>query len=205
MGVGRTPAGYKRVMAGRKQPQPFNVERAAVLDDPERERWLPTSRIVDMLDVHDRMRVLDYGTGTGRYALSIARSHPNARVVAYDIQQKMLDIVNERIAEAGLQNVRTAGPGTDAIATDNYDRALGVHLLHEIDDEHVSEIHQALKPGGFLLIVDWDRDVKRDFGPPPDHVHTLDEAVDRLRRAGFTPQVLDSPDFPYHFAIKAAR
>lgn len=192
-------------MAGRKQPQPFNAERAALLDDPERERWLPTARVVALLDVHGATRVLDYGTGTGRYAISIARSHPDARVVAFDIQQKMLDIVNDRITESSLQNVRIAGPGSDAVSENTFDRALGVHLLHEIDDEHVAHIRQTLKPGGSLLIIDWDRDAKRDFGPPPDHVHTLDEAIARLRNAGFTPEVLDSPDFPYHFAIRATR
>lgn len=192
-------------MTGRKQPQPFEAERAALLDDPERERWLPTARIVALLDVDGPMRVLDYGTGTGRYALAVARSHAQAHVVAFDVQQKMLDIVNERIAESGLRNVRTAGPGSDALAAGTFDRALGVHLLHEIDDEHVAQIHRALKTGGSLLIVDWDRDAKRDFGPPPDHVHTLDEAVARLRDAGFTPEVLESPDFPYHFAIHAVR
>jgi ubiquinone/menaquinone biosynthesis C-methylase UbiE len=192
-------------MRGRKQPQPFEAERAALLDDPGRERWLPTARIVALLDVDGPMRVLDYGTGTGRYALSVARPHPQAHVVAFDIQQKMLDVVNERIAESGLRNIRTAGPASDALAAGTFDRALGVHLLHEIDDEHIAQIHRALKPGGSLLIIDWDRDAKRDFGPPADHVHTLDEAVARLRDAGFTPKIIDSPDFPYHFAIRAVR
>lgn len=190
-------------MAGRKQPEIFDAEHAARLDDPERERWLPTQRIVAMLDVHDGAQVLDYGSGTGRYALSVARAHPNARVVSFDIQQKMLDIVNERIAESGLHNIRTAGPEPSAVAEQSFDRALGVHLLHEIDDEHVEHIRAALKPGGSLLIVDWNREAKRDFGPPPDHVHSLDEALQRLRRAGFTAEVLESPEFPYHFVIRA--
>lgn len=192
-------------MGGRKQPQPFDPARAAVLDDPERDRWLPTARIVDMLQVREGMQVLDYGTGTGRYALSVARSCPNAHVVAFDIEQRMLDVVNERIAESGLRNVSTAGPDPAAVIEDHFDRALGVHLLHEIDDEHLEDLRQALKPGGILLVIDWERDVKRDFGPPAEHVHTLDEAVERLRRTGFTPQVLDSPDFPYHYAIRAVR
>ncbi len=192
-------------MAGRKQPEPFKPEKAALLDDPERERWLSTNHIVAMLDVHDGMHVLDYGAGTGRYALSIARAHPGAQVTAFDIQQKMLDITGERIAQSDLRNVRTAGPAQSAVPQRAFDRVLGVHMLHEIDDEHLEHIAQTLKPGGSLLMVDWDRDVKRDFGPPPEHVHTLDEAVDRLRRTGFTPEVLDSPDFPYHFAIRAQR
>lgn len=191
-------------MAGRKQPQPFDPERAALLDDPERERWLSTQRVVSMLDVHDGMQVLDYGAGTGRYALSIARMHPRAQVTAFDIQAKMLNIVQERIAESGLRNVRTAGPDASQVEQRSFDRALGVHLLHEIDDEHLQHIAGTLKPGGSLLMIDWERDVERDFGPPPGHVHTLDEAVERLRRTGFTTEVLDSPDFPYHFAIRAA-
>jgi ubiquinone/menaquinone biosynthesis C-methylase UbiE len=192
-------------MAGRKQPQPFNPERAALLDDPGRERWLPTARIVEMLDVHGAMHVLDYGTGTGRYALSIARMHPKASIVAFDIQQPMLDTVNERIAESGMRNISTAGPDPAAVIEEHFDRVLGVHLLHEIDDEHLTHIRQALKPGGALLVIDWDRDIRRDFGPPAEHVHTLDEAAARLRRAGFDTKILDSADFPYHFAIRAVR
>lgn len=190
-------------MGGRKQPEPFRADRAALLDDPDRERWLPTARIVAMLDAHNGTHVLDYGTGTGRYALAIARAHPDARVVAFDIQQKMLDIVGRRAAESGLTNVRTAGPTPSDIAQQGFDRALGVHLLHEIDDEHLVHIRQALKPGGTFVVIDWDRDTKRDFGPPAEHVHTLGEAVDRLRHTGFTSEVLDRSDFPYHFAIRA--
>lgn len=192
-------------MPGRKQPEPFKPERASLLDDPERERWLPTNRVVAMLDLHGGERVLDYGCGTGRYALSIARSCPQTQVTAFDIQQPMLDIVERRIGESGLQNVRTAGPDTAAVAESSADRVLGVHLLHEIDDEHLAHIYDALVPGGTLLAIDWDRGVERDFGPPAQHVHTLDEAALRLQQAGFTTQVLDSPDFPYHFAILATR
>lgn len=190
-------------MPGRKQPEPFDPERAAVLDDPERERWLPTSRVIAMLELRDGEHVLDYGCGTGRYALSVARSFPGTHVVAFDIQQKMLDIVNDRITESGLRNVHTSGPLADDLALGSFDRVLSVHLLHEIDDEHLAHIRETLKPGGTLLVMDWDRDVKRDFGPPANHVHTLDEAVGRLQRAGFLTEVLDGPDFPYHFAIRA--
>lgn len=190
-------------MTGRRQPHPFDPEKAALLDDPERERWLSTRRIVEMLDVHGAMQILDYGAGTGRYALAIARTYPNAYVTAYDMQQKMLDVVTARIEESGLRNIRTAGPSPADAAEHAFDRALGVHILHEIDDEDLERIARLLKPGGSLLIVDWDRGVQRDFGPPPEHVHTLDEAAERLRRSGFYTQILDSPDFPYHFAIRA--
>lgn len=192
-------------MAGRKQPEPFKAERAAVLDDPEREQWLPARRIVELLDVHDGLDVLDYGTGTGRTALAIARAHPGASVVAFDIQQRMLDIVNGRIAQNGLRNIQTAGPDPSDVREGGFDRVLGVHILHEIDDEHLVHIRQSVRPDGVLLVVDWDRDAKRDFGPPPDHVHSIDEALERLQRTGFMPELVDAPEFPYSFVIRAAR
>ena len=196
---------YTQAMPGRKQPHPFDPHRAAVLDDPEREKWLPARRIVELLDVHDGMRVLDYGAGTGRTAFAIAKTHPGADVVAFDIQQRMLDIVNGRIEESGLRNIRTAGPDMQDVHDDSFDRVLGVHILHEIDDEHLEHIRRLLKAGGALLIVDWDRDAKRDFGPPPDHVHSVDEAMERLRRTGFAPERLQAPEFPYSLVIRAAR
>ena len=192
-------------MSGRKQPHPFDPERAAVLDDPERERWLPTERIVALLDARDGMNVLDYGAGTGRYTTAIARARPGANVTAFDIAPRMLEIVGERAAREGLQNVRTAGPDPSSVPGGAFDRAVGVHLLHEIDDEHVRQIYHALKPGGSLLVVDWDAEIARDFGPPPEHVHSQREALERLQRAGFTTTLLESPDFPYHFAIRAVK
>jgi ubiquinone/menaquinone biosynthesis C-methylase UbiE len=203
MGFGRTPAGYIGYMPGRRQPEPFDPRRAELLDDPERERWLPTKRVIAMLDVHERQHVLDYGAGTGRYTLAIARAYPEVHVVAFDIQPQMLNVVKNRIAENELYNARTAGPDAIAIQEQHFDRVLGVNLLHEIDDEHLEPIRLALKPDGSLLIIDWDRTVKRDFGPPSDHVHTRDEALERLRRSRFNAEVLESRGFPYHFAIRA--
>jgi ubiquinone/menaquinone biosynthesis C-methylase UbiE len=196
---------YTEDMPGRKQPQPFNAERAAVLDDPQRERWLPSERIVEFLDVCAGMRVLDYGTGSGRYAIAIARAHPDAEIAAFDIQQPMLDIVKERTANAGLKNIRTLGPAPQAPASNSFDRALGIHILHEIDDEHVGQVRESLKPDGIFLVVDWDRRVKRNFGPPADHVHSAEEALERLRRCGLQPEPLPAPEFPYHFVIRAFR
>ena len=196
---------YTGDMPGRKQPHPFDPHRAAVLDDPEREKWLPAARIVELLDVHEGMRVLDYGAGTGRTALAIARAHPDAAVVAFDIQQRMLDILDARIRESTLQNIRAAGPEPSDVDENSFDRVLGVHILHEIDDEHLEHIRHALKPGGMLLMIDWDRDAKRNFGPPPDHVHSSGEALERLRRSGFTPERLSAPEFPYSLVLRAIR
>lgn len=192
-------------MPGRKQPHPFDPAHAARLDDPARERWLPTQALLQMLELDGTLRVLDYGAGTGRYAIAIAQHAPDSRVTAFDIQEPMLDIVRSRAHERHLENLAAAGPSPDALHAGSFDRVLGVHLLHEIDDEHLLHVRDLLAKDGFTLLVDWERDVERDAGPPADHVHTVHEALSRLRRCGFSAEVLESAAFPYHYAIRARR
>lgn len=192
-------------MPGRKQPHPFDPAKAARLDDPEREQWLPAEDLLALLEIRDGMRLLDYGTGTGRYAIALARRYPQSNVTAFDIQEPMLDIVRSRIAEQHLSNVQTAGPAETDLAEASFDRVLAVHILHEIDDEHLQHIRSLLAPGGSVLLVDWEQTVQRDVGPPAEHVHTVHEALSRLRRSGFTAEVFEAPAFPYHYAIRASR
>lgn len=191
-------------MPGRKQPHPFDPAKAARLDDPAREQWLPTDKLLALLDVREGQRVLDYGAGTGRYAIGLARLHPRSSITAFDIQEPMLEIVRSRAAEQDVVNLTVAGPRESALAPSSFDRILGVHLLHEIDDEHLQHIRTLLAPDGLLLIADWEQSAKRDVGPPPEHVHTVHEAVLRLRRNGFSAEVLENGAFPYHYVIRGS-
>lgn len=190
-------------MSGAKQPHPFDPARAARLDDPGREIWLPTAALVEHLDLRNARTLLDFGTGTARYALAAARANPALRVTAYDLQLEMAALARQRIADAGLEGMSV----TTVLDPDaRYDRVLAVHLLHEIDDGDLRRLAGAIAPRGFALIVDWDADRAqgRDFGPPAEHTHTAEEALQRLRLAGLRPRRLDEPRFPHHFAIAAS-
>jgi ubiquinone/menaquinone biosynthesis C-methylase UbiE len=207
MEIGRkngAPLREVAIMPGRKQPHPFDPAKAERLDDPAREQWLPTDTLLALLDVREGDRVLDYGAGTGRYAIAVARRDPASSITAFDIQEPMLEIIRSRAAGQNLKNLAVAGPAESALAPKSFDRILGVHLLHEIDDEHLQHIRSLLAPGGVLLIVDWEQSAKRDVGPPPEHVHTVHEALLRMRRNGFRAEVVDSGAFPYHYTVRAS-
>jgi SAM-dependent methyltransferase len=186
---------------GAKQPVIFSHERAAVLDDPERERWLPSAALVEILDAPQNSRVLDFGTGTGRYALAIARARPDLDVTAFDVQPEMLDNVRRRLETENAGNVHVA-ERADARAP--YERILALNLLHEVGDDTLRGIAPLLAPGGTVLIVDWDASIDRPTGPPAEHTHTLEEARERLASAGFShlERVCDAR-FPYHFILRA--
>ncbi len=185
---------------GAKQPHIFSHERAEMLDDPEREAWLPTQTLIALAGVEGGMRVLDFGAGTGRYALPLARAHSDAEVSAYDVQPEFLAMIDERAREAGLENVRVTARPEGA-----FERILAANVLHEIGDEDLLIMRAALADGGFALILDWDAEIDRPTGPPREHAHTRAEAVERLRRAGFTRiKTIGEPKLPYHFVFSAS-
>jgi SAM-dependent methyltransferase len=176
-----------------------------VLDDPEREGWLPTAAIVELLDVPSGSRVLDFGTGTGRYGVAFARARPDVCVVAYDMQPEMLDIVRRRAAELCLENF-SAASWEETQARAPYDRIFALNVLHEIDDATLLSLAPLLARRGDVLIFDWDATIDRPTGPPAEHAHSPAEGWDRIARSGLRciDRIRD-PRFPYHFIVRAGR
>jgi 2-polyprenyl-3-methyl-5-hydroxy-6-metoxy-1,4-benzoquinol methylase len=192
-------------LSGAKQPYIFSHERAGVLDDPEREGWLPTEALVELLGVPSGSRVLDFGTGTGRYGIALAQARPDLRVVAYDVQPEMLDIVRRRSVGLRLANF-SAASWEETQAQAPYDRIFALNVLHEIDDETLCSLAPMLAPQGDIVIFDWDATIDRPTGPPPEHAHSPADARDRIDRCGLRciESILDAR-FPYHFIFRATR
>lgn len=176
-----------------------------MLDDPERESWLPTAAIVERLDVPSGSRVLDFGTGTGRYGVAFAQARPDVCVVAYDVQPEMLDIVRRRTADLCLENL-SAATWEETQARAPYERIFALNVLHEIDDATLRSLAPLLAPQGDVLIFDWDATIDRPTGPPAEHAHSPDEGWGRIDRSGLRCiEHIRDPRFPYHFIVRAAR
>jgi SAM-dependent methyltransferase len=185
-------------------PKKFDPARAHLLDSPERDRMLPTGVLLELLDLRGGETVVDYGAGTGRLTAPIAeRLSAGGRVIAVDENAEMAAHLEQRLAGvAAAQAVLIEGnsvPLPDGAA----DRILAVNLLHEIRGEGaLAEMRRLLRPGGFALVVDWERGRPRDTGPPDELLYTAAEAVAELGRSGLRADLLDAP-FPFHFALRA--
>jgi SAM-dependent methyltransferase len=184
---------------GAKQPHRFDPAKAAMLDDPARLAYVPVETLLSLLDIPVGGLLVDFGSGTGLYALEIARRRPDVRVVALDEQPQMLAHVRQAIARAELGNVEPASPDALGARAGTVDRVLALNVLHELGDRALDDVRRLLAPGGAALFVDWNADVERPIGPRRDHVHDVAEAARRLADAGFT--VTRRAMLQYHYAL----
>jgi SAM-dependent methyltransferase len=104
--------------------------------------------------------LLEVGCGTGRLQLQLARAFPAANCVGIDIDPTGVAAARRAVEEAGLaQRIRIVeGDVANAIAPASADLVLMVEVLHEIDaairPPLLAACARALKPGGWLVIVD---------------------------------------------------
>jgi len=188
---------------GAKQPNRFDPARAAKLDDPSRFDYLPPAKIAELLAAPAGACVIDFGTGTGTFAIDLAMRRPDLEIVALDEQPEMLEMLRAKPASSQLKNLKPAF--TDALGEyrEKADRILAINVLHELGDEALSGLVELLKPNGLVLIVDWRADVERPVGPPRDHVYDAGEA--RKRIEGFGLKAEREEMLPYHYVLLARR
>jgi len=188
---------------GAKQPQRFDPARASVLDDTDRFAYVEPDRIAELLATPPAATLLDFGTGTGTYAIALARRLPAVTVLALDEQPPMLDRLRAKPEAAGLTNLRPIGPAELERYAGQIDRILALNVLHELGDDALRSLRALLAPDGRALVIDWNADVERPVGPPNDHVYGVAAARARLESIGFA--VSDVAGFAYHHVFACAR
>jgi ubiquinone/menaquinone biosynthesis C-methylase UbiE len=128
---------------------------------PLRRRWQDPRAILAPF-VTRGATVLEPGPGMGFFTLELARRvGPSGRVIAVDVQPKMLDALRARARRAGLEErieARLAGEsrlGVDDLAG-KVDFVLAFAVVHELADApgFFRDVAKALVPGGRLLVAE---------------------------------------------------
>jgi len=136
------------------------------------------------------MTVLEPGPGMGYFTLELGRLvGSSGRVIAVDIQPKMIERLKARAAKAGLAerlDGRTVSPDSMGLADlkGKIDFTLAFAVVHELPDavRFFSEVAAASKPGATLLLAE-----------PKGHVKSaeFDAELQAVSQAGFI--VVDRP------------
>jgi len=164
-----------------------NAEQwAKVFDDPKRDAWQQPDRVVGALELQPAMTVADIGAGTGYFSVRLARAVPKGQVIATDLEADMVRYLGERAAKEGLANLRAVQtpPDDPQLAARSVDRVLVVDVWHHLGDRvaYAKKLAAALKPGGFVAVVDFELDAK--MGPPREHKLPPEKIIADLAAAG---------------------
>ncbi len=132
-----------------------------LLASPVRRLWQNPARILAPY-VRAGMTVLEPGPGMGFFTLELARRvGPAGRVVAVDIQPRMLDRLKRRLAKAGLlerAEIRLVEPHAVGLAglAGAVDFVLAFAVVHELPSAQTffEQAWTCLKPGGTLLLAE---------------------------------------------------
>jgi len=114
------------------------------------------------------VRILDVACGSGINGFVLAQDDRNARVTALDMNTKVLDVaarVAEAMGVAKQVTLRRADALSGDLGREEYDIVLFGRILYYFQPDQVGAIlrraHEALKPGGIVVISSYIADEER--------------------------------------------
>ncbi len=148
------------------------------------------AQIVQALALRPGMTVADVGAGTGLFTLAFAAAvGQGGHVYAVDLIPAFLEHIRKKLKNASITNVTLvqASDRSAELAPASVDLVFMSDAYHHLEyPQHVlANLHAALRPGGALWVIDFNRDTSSD---PSLRRHVRagkDVVVQELAQAGF--------------------
>lgn len=171
-------------------------------DDPARDAWQLPDRVIGALGLKQGQLVADIGSGTGYFAIRLAKSAAAPKVYGADIEPAMVAYLRQRAAREGISNVVAVQAAAD---TPNLPEPVDVILIvdtyHHIGDReaYFRRLATSLKPGGRVAVIDFKPDSPE--GPPKEFRFPPEQFKTEMSKAGY--KLAEQYDFlpRQHFLI----
>jgi ubiquinone/menaquinone biosynthesis C-methylase UbiE len=172
-------------------------------ENPDWQQWVNTFErrgrevydkrhaIVEASGVSPGMVVADIGAGTGLFTRLFAeRVGAEGRVYAVDISRPFIENIMKSARNHGLSNVEgVVNKHNDvALPQDSIELAFMVDTYHhfEYPASMLASIHQSLRSGGRLIVIDFRRDPQHSSRWVMGHVRAgKNVVIDEITKAGF--------------------
>ena len=135
--------------------------------------------------------VVDLGCGPGLFSIAAASVvGPTGVVYAVETEQKMLDVVDQKASELGLQNIKCCMSAGDRLPLDDAisDFTIAALVVHFRDGfearvDMARDIARVTKPDGRVLLIEWTTESEEGG----HHRISQQEAPAILKEAGLSP------------------
>jgi ubiquinone/menaquinone biosynthesis C-methylase UbiE len=168
-------------------------------ESESREVYAKQKEILDVCALKPGMSVADIGAGTGLYAFPFAEKvGPKGTVYAVDISPAFLKHLEKEAKTRGVADVVKpikGGHDTTNLPADSVDLVFICDAYHHFEkpEPMLASIHQALRPGGRVVLLDFDKRADAS-GFIKGHARAEKEVYFReFESAGFTKLPIENP------------
>lgn len=147
------------------------------------------------------MKVAEIGSGTGYFAVRLARRVPRGKVWGVDIEPQMVEYLDRRAAAEGLPQLDSLlGAVDDPRIPEPVDLIFICNTYHHIGERprYFGRLKERLLPEGRLVVVDFKMG-ELPVGPPEDHRVRPRQLHQELTAAGYHRLKLDTTTLPYQY------
>lgn len=196
------------MIAGEKTIEGFFPATAMPDHDWWNTLWPEPAQVLTKLSVEAGMDVVDLCCGDGLFTSALARIA--RRVVAIDIDPRMLDLARAKIATAGASNCAFIEGDAYEVSTHvpwPADWVLIANTFHGVPDKAglARGVAAVLKPRGRFVVINWHQRPREETtvlgqprGPRTDMRMTPDDVAGIIKPSGLRlERVVELP--PYHY------
>ena len=166
-------------------------------------RWVTRETVfkpslVRQMEITREYKVLDLGCGTARLTVLIKKACPEAEVVGFDVDSRILGIAQSKIKKTGVDIALNLGTALCLPYADNsFDRVASSMVLHHLTRENkiraLKEVFRVLQPNGELHIADFGKPQNIPMHFPSLIIRHLEEACDSVK--GLLPKIFQLAGF----------
>ena len=154
--------------------------------------FLNPNQALDELELSSEMIAVDFGSGSGGWAIPLAKRLRNGKVFAIDVLSEPLSALKSKAKTEEVFNIQTIcsdveKKGGSKLGENQVDLVLMTNLLFQAENKKAifEEARRILRKGGKVLVVDWL--AKTFLGPEKGRV-SVSEVKKTAKESGFKPE-----------------
>jgi|SRR3989344_4051775 len=155
--------------------------------------FLNPEKVIEEWDVRPGDLIADFGCGAGFFSIPLGkRVGSNGRVYALDIRPEALEAVRAKIKLLHLFNVETSRADLErergsGLKSETIDKVIIANILFQTENKKsiAEEANRILKPGGSVIVVEWNEE-KTNAGPILPAKVSEQEVEKIFEEAGFS-------------------